>query len=113
MFTQNEIQNTTPGKTDVISNNLKQIKRANFLLKTVNSPVRQRIISLLLFSEKLAVHELCKEMQADQSAVSQHLAVLRKAKLVKSYREGKEVLYSLNEEHLNEIIEFVKQLTTK
>ncbi len=113
METHIEITENNLNKADVISNNQKQIKRANFLMKSVNSPIRQRIISLLLFSEKLAVHELCTEMRMGQSVMSQHLSILRKAKLVISHREGKEVFYSINEDHLTEIIEFVKQLSNK
>ena len=113
MHTKTEIQQTNEVNEDAIYINQKQIKRANFIMKSVNSPIRQRIINLLLVSEKLAVHELCKEMQMAQSVMSQHLSVLRKAKLVKTYREGKEVFYSINEDHLTEIIEFVKQLSNK
>ncbi|MGB4434011.1 MAG: metalloregulator ArsR/SmtB family transcription factor, partial [Defluviitoga tunisiensis] len=40
-----------------------------------------------------------------QSAISHQLRILRQAKLVKFRKEGKVVFYSLNDEHVKEILD--------
>jgi ArsR family transcriptional regulator len=64
------------------------------LLATIANPVRLRLIRCLSKKAK-NVQELINTCALSQSAVSQHLAKLRKAKLVKTTRQGAEVYYSL------------------
>lgn len=64
------------------------------LFRTLAHPVRIRVLELL--SERPhAVHELLDRIDAEQSNLSQHLAVLRRAGLVRQTREHGEVVYSL------------------
>lgn len=81
------------------------IKTANFIAKSVNNPFRQKILALLLSTRSLAVNELCEKLDSEQSVMSQHLAILRKAGLVNSERRGKRILYSANEKQLQEVID--------
>ena len=46
-------------------------------------------------------------MKIEQSVASQHLAILRKAGVVSSVREGKFIFYSLNKNQLEKIASFV------
>ena len=62
-------------------------------------------IMLSLYDGELCVHDICKVVNMSQSAVSHQLRNLREAKLVKSRRDGKEVLYSLDDDHVKEIFE--------
>ncbi|HLP20398.1 MAG TPA: metalloregulator ArsR/SmtB family transcription factor [Chitinophagales bacterium] len=89
---------------DIIKSNLSIIKTASFITKSVNNSFRQKMMGLLLVNKKMAVKDLSAELQAEQSIVSQHLALLRRAKLVLSERSGKSVLYSANEKNLSQII---------
>ncbi|HLP52150.1 MAG TPA: metalloregulator ArsR/SmtB family transcription factor [Chitinophagales bacterium] len=82
------------------------IKMASFIAKSVNNRFRQKMIGLLLANKKMAVKDLCSQLHAEQSIVSQHLALLRKASLVSSERHGKCVLYSLNEQKLLQLIHY-------
>lgn len=81
------------------------IKTANFIAKSVNNPFRQKILALLLSSGKLAVNELCEKLSSEQSVMSQHLTILKKAGLVNFERNGKRILYSANEKQLQEVID--------
>ncbi len=64
------------------------------LFRTLAHPVRIRVLELL--SERdFAVHELLDRIDAEQSNLSQHLAVLRRAGLVRQSRVGGEVVYTL------------------
>ncbi len=64
------------------------------LFRTLGHPVRIRVLELLQ-GGALPVHELLAEIEVEASNLSQQLAVLRRAGLVRSNREGATVLYSL------------------
>ena len=53
-----------------------------------------------LFNHELCVLCICETVGMNKSAVSHQLRVLNDAKLVKCRKVGKEVLYSLNDEHV-------------
>ena len=50
------------------------------------------------------VHELVDVVGVSQSLVSQHLRVLRSARLVQTRRRGKEIEYSLADHHVAHIV---------
>jgi len=59
---------------------------------------------------KMTVTELYLKLRLEQSVASQHLAILRKAAIVKPVRNGKFIHYSINAERLEDINEFVNNL---
>ena len=64
-----------------------------------------RIKILLALSEvELCVCDLSAALNMEQSAISHLLSLLRKHRLVKYRREGKQLFYSLEEEHLHPIL---------
>lgn len=74
------------------------------LFKVFGDSTRTKILSCLEFSE-LNVNEICKCLDMNKSAISHQLRILRQAKLVKSRKDGKEVYYSLDDEHVLKIYE--------
>ena len=64
------------------------------LLRSVGNPQRLLILCELVEAEA-GVGELLQRLELSQSALSQHLAVLRAAGLVRARREGVQVFYSL------------------
>ena len=60
---------------------------------------RTKILSAL-FSNELCVCDICDVVGMNKSAVSHQLRVLREYNLVKYRRQGKEVFYSLADEHV-------------
>jgi DNA-binding transcriptional ArsR family regulator len=73
------------------------------LFKTLSAPARARIVHALT-DGPLAVHELVDLLDLSQSLVSQHLRVLRGARLVAAERRGREVVYALSDEHVAHIL---------
>ena len=71
-----------------------QAEAAAELLKTLGHPARLRILCLLVEGEH-SVGELNAEVPLSQSALSQHLAVLREQALVETRREAQTIFYSL------------------
>lgn len=74
------------------------------LFKVFGDTTRAKILSCLEVKD-LYVGELAEILNMSISAVSHHLRVLRNAKLVKGVKEGKEVKYSLDDNHVMMIIE--------
>ena len=69
-------------------------KRATGLLKAMSNPVRLLVLCQLAEGEK-SVGELEQVVDVSQSALSQHLALLRSRGIVASRRAGQTIFYSL------------------
>ncbi len=67
--------------------------------RALADPSRARIIYCLL-KQELCTCDLAAITGQSESAVSQHLRVLRQLRLVKSRRSGKQVFYSLDDAHI-------------
>ena len=73
------------------------------LFKNFSDSTRIRIL-YTLFDKELSVSEICELLNMNQSAISHQLRILKNAKLVKNRREGKTVYYSLDDDHVYNII---------
>lgn len=72
------------------------------LLKALASGARLAIV-LELASQERCVHELVDRTGLTQPLVSQHLRILRGAGIVLGRRRGREIAYSLIDDHLAHI----------
>lgn len=82
---------------------LARLEPAVELLKALAAPVRLAVIEELCRGPR-CVHELVDALGVAQPLVSQHLRVLRGAGLVTSGRRGREVEYSLADEHVSQVV---------
>lgn len=64
---------------------------------------RAKIIYCLLHQE-LCVCDLAAVVNLSESAVSQHLRVLRSLRLVRNHKDGKMVYYSIADGHVNDLL---------
>ncbi|WP_276813198.1 autorepressor SdpR family transcription factor [Faecalibaculum rodentium] len=78
-------------------------------LKALNDPVRRQILHLLQ-EKSMTVGELVSHFDISQPAISRHLAVLKKADLIRDSRQGKYVTYSLSTSVLEEMILWIREL---
>ena len=69
------------------------------LFKGFDDPTRIHILSLLIGGER-CVGEIADAMALSQSAVSHQLRILKAMRLVRFHREGKNLLYSLADDHV-------------
>lgn len=74
------------------------------LLKALSNPQRLRVMCILIDGEK-TVGELNAQIDLSQSALSQHLAVLRDGGLVRTRRESQNVYYSVADGPVHRVIE--------
>ena len=79
------------------------IQELSEIFKLFADETRLRIICAILNTE-LCVCDLCELLNLSQSAVSHQLQLLRSSKLVKYRKEGKVVYYSLDDDHVIEIV---------
>jgi DNA-binding transcriptional ArsR family regulator len=89
--------------SDVRHVDVDHYRAAGELLRAVTAPVRLAIVDLLA-DAPLCVHELVDALGVPQPLVSQHLKVLRAARLVETSRRGREVTYALVDGHVAHIV---------
>ncbi|SFG69571.1 ArsR family transcriptional regulator [Streptomyces mirabilis] len=90
-----------------MSTPLYQLKAEFF--KTLGHPARIRVLELLSEREH-AVAEMLPEVGVEAAHLSQQLAVLRRANLVKTRREGSTVYYSLTSPHVAELLRVARTI---
>lgn len=90
---------------DMLDNSAKAVK----LLKAISNERRLLIMCHLLPGE-LSVGEMNQKLELSQSALSQHLALLRRHKLVKTRKVAQTVYYSINSEEAKALIGLLYQL---
>ena len=71
--------------------------------QALSDPSRAKIIYILL-KQELCTCDLAAIATISESAVSQHLRVLRRLRLVKSRRNGKVVYHSLDDQHIGTLL---------
>ena len=77
--------------------------RVSEFFKALSDYSRMKIVYALLNGE-LCVNDIVKEVNMTQTAVSYQLKLLRQLHLVKYRRVGQNVLYSIDDEHVHNVI---------
>ncbi|MBE0487772.1 MAG: winged helix-turn-helix transcriptional regulator [Halomonas sp.] len=85
------------------------IDRATALLKAMANDNRLRILCLL-DGQELSVTELNSQLTLSQSALSQHLAILRRENLVSTRRASQTIYYSWQGDSARTIIDALGRL---
>lgn len=70
------------------------------LLRALGHPLRLGIVMSIHRQGVRCVHELVEALGASQPLVSQHLRTLRQAGVLTGDRRGKEIVYSLVDDHV-------------
>lgn len=79
-----------------------EIKETVSLFKIFSDYTRLRIIDLLT-KDEYCVQDISDTLETSQSAISHQLKLLRDLNVVKTRKQGKQVFYSLQDEHVKEI----------
>lgn len=83
---------------------LSGVEEASRIFAMLGEPNRMKII-LALMEGELCVYHLCEITGGKQSAVSQHLRKLKDNRIVKSRKDGNQVLYSICDGHIRTIVQ--------
>ena len=81
------------------------------IFKTMGHPIRIRVLEMLGEREH-SVGEMLPELGVEAANLSQHLAVLRRAGLVSTRREGSTVFYALNSSQVAELLAVARRMLT-
>ena len=75
------------------------------LFKGFADSTRVHILSLLMLHQELCVNDIAEAVELSQSAISHQLRILKQMHLIKYRREGKNLLYSLADDHVKTILQ--------
>ena len=75
------------------------------LFKGFADPTRVHILCLLLTMDEMCVTEIAEQTEVSQSAISHQLRLLKQMHLIKSRREGKNMHYSLADDHVRTMLQ--------
>ena len=74
------------------------------LFKVLSNPLRLKILYLLSKKPETSLSEITKESGVRKPNVSQHLAMLKYLRIVKTKRVGKQTFYSLESEEIKKLL---------
>lgn len=106
MMLNSEGNEGTPLKVDFLN-----LKKSAMILRSLNHKLRQQIVKIIDENQKLTVTEIYIRLRLEQSVASQHLAILRRAGIVKTSRDGKFIYYTVNHDRIRQIMKSVEDLT--
>lgn len=89
-------------KEDILAD--KDVEKISRIFQVLADPSRLKIVIALLKGD-MCVYHLTEVCDGTQSGVSHQLRILRDNKIVKAKRLGKNVEYSIADEHIREIVE--------
>ena len=82
----------------------KSINNMSIFFKYLSDSTRMKIL-LCIGDDELCVNDIASRIGMTKSAVSHQLALLRQGRLIKNRKGGKEVYYSLDDEHVKMLID--------
>jgi len=86
-----------------IDDNLEQIDDMSKFFKALSDSTRLKIV-LAISNGEICVNDIANTIGMTKSAVSHQLSYLKNLRLIKSRKDGKEVYYSLDDDHVNLLI---------
>lgn len=84
-------------------------EQASELLKALSNPIRLKILCSLVESEK-SVGQIADAIDVRENNVSQHLALLRKDRMVRTRRDGQTIYYSIDDPAAQQVIALLHDL---
>jgi DNA-binding transcriptional ArsR family regulator len=89
-----------------------RMKEMHDTFRMLGSPARLAIVNLLVRSSPLCVNSIARKLKMSQSAVSQHLRVLKMGGWVSQESRGYYRHYSLNRKKLERLSQSISKLAT-
>lgn len=102
----------SPETPDILKINYHNLKKAALVLRALNHKLRQQILTLIETEKKITVTEIYVRLRLEQSVASQHLAILRRAGIVVTQRDGKFIYYTVNYKRIEDINRIIEDLVS-
>ena len=107
---QNTQTKSNQFKSSVASLNHHSIKKVSLIFRALNHNLRQEMLKFIEKNGNSSVTEIYIQLRMDQSVASQHLAILRRAGLLSTNRDGKFIFYTLNKSKVEMINNMIVNL---
>lgn len=78
--------------------------------KALRDPIRREILTMLKKS-RMSAGDIASKFSLTQASVSYHLSILKKATLIKEYKDKNYIYYDLNASVFQEVMLYLKQFT--
>ena len=88
-------------------------EEVQLFFKGLANEKRQAIVLLFLTHNEVTVNQVAELIGIGQSTASEQLSMLKKAGILNSTREGKEVIYSPNKNHIMRILQDINSILMK
>lgn len=83
------------------------------LMKAMSDQTRQEIMTIFYTQKEVCVTDIASHFTLSRPTISHHLNLMKRAKLLNTRKDGKEVYYSLNKDYvvtvLTDIVELIKK----
>ncbi len=89
-----------------------ELRKAVLVLRAVNHKLRQKMLELIENDGQMTVTNIYVKLRLEQSVASQHLAILRRAGVVRTDRQGKFIYYSVDDSRISQISRLVEELAS-
>ena len=86
------------------------VRKAHYLLRALDHDLRIKMLHFLHQKKQCSVTEIFTHFRLVQAVASQHLALLRRAGVVQTNRQGKHVYYKLHYQRLQEVLTLIGTL---
>ena len=86
-----------------------EIEQASIAIKAIAHPLRLKILCLLNSGE-IAVQEIVEAVGTSQSNISQHLAILRDKKILKTRKDSNKVYYRIADQRILHLVALMRQV---
>lgn len=91
-------------KVEQIKLLMSDVKDVELIFKALADPTRLKVAYALTLTDELCVHDVAHIIDSTTATASHHLRLLRNMRLAKYRKEGKLVFYSLDDEHVRQLI---------
>ena len=95
--------------TEPTNFNIKNVIKTSAICRAIKHKLRTKVMNIISVQPGITVTQLYVKMRLEQSVVSQHLAILRKAGVVITERNGKNIHYYQNEKAIATLNELFSQ----
>src|SRR5699024_2381481 len=91
-------------KVKEIKQNISDVEGVELIFKALADQTRLKVAYTLTLAQDLCVHDVANVIGATTATASHHLRLLRQMKLAKYRREGKLIFYSLDDDHVRQLV---------
>lgn len=77
------------------------------LFRALSDKTRQDIVMLFASQKEVCVTDIARNFTLSRPTISHHLNLMRRAKLLNSRKEGKEIYYSINKDYVTGLLESI------